>query len=137
MDAAEIGSVKVIEVLTRNGADVNIEDKEHHAAVSYCLDFISKDEPKFFNASLELINHKANPNYAGKFTNRTLLHYAAAQGNLELVKQLIEENQAFLKPIDDEGKTPLDYAIENEKEEVRTYLEQAIPGGSGCNCIIL
>jgi len=112
-------------------------DKEHHAAVSYCLDFISKDEPKFFESSLCLINHGANPNYAGKFTNRTLLHYVSAQGNLDLVKQLIEDYQAYSKPIDDEGKTPLDYAMENGKQDVIAYLEQAIPGNGGCGCIIL
>ena len=133
MDAAEIGSVEVINVLVQNQAKVNMEDKEHHAAVSYCLDFISKDEPKFFNSALALINHGANPNYAGKFTNRTLLHYAAAAGQTELVKQLIEENNAYPQPVDDEGKTPLDYALENEKEDCRLYLEQAMPGGTGCS----
>ena len=137
MDAAEIGSVKVINVLVKNSSKVNEEDKEHHAAISYCLDFISKDEQKFFDSALALINHGANPNYAGKFTNRTLLHYAAAAGNLDLVKQLIEENQAYANPIDDDGKTPVDYAIENDKEEVRAYLEQAMPNSSGCSCTIL
>eukprot|EP01083_Nonionella_stella_P009287 26833_1 len=137
MDAAEIGSVDVVNVLVANNADLNIEDKEHHSAVSYCLDFISRDEPRFFEASLTLINKGANPNYAGKFTNRTLLHYVAAKGDLELVKQLIEDRQAYIKPIDDDHKTPLDYAIENQQQEVVSYLEQAIPGNSGCGCIIL
>ncbi len=45
--------------------------------------------------------------------------------------------QAYIKPIDDEGKTPLDYAIDNQQQEVIAYLEQAIPGNNGCGCIIL
>jgi len=137
MDAAEIGSIKVIDILVQNNADVNAEDREHHTALSYCIDFVSKKEPKFFDSAVRLVNHRANPNYAGKFTNRTLLHYAAAQGNLELVKQLIEDNQAYIKPIDDEGKTPLIYAKENDKQDVVAYLEQAIPGNGGCGCTIL
>eukprot|EP01083_Nonionella_stella_P014232 40021_1 len=138
MDAAEIGSVEVIQVLVRFNADLHIEDKEHHSAVSYCLDFISAEEPKFFEASLSLIQNGANPNYAGKFTSRTLLHYASAQGNLELVKELIEDKQAYITPLDDENKTPLDYAMDNNRQDVVDYLQQAIPGPSGlCSCNIL
>ena len=47
------------------------------------------------------------------------------------------KNLYVQNPIDDEGKTPVDYAVENNKEEVRAYLEQAMPGSSGCSCTIL
>merc|ERR1712045_887090 len=94
MDAAEIGSIKVIDVLVENGAEVNAEDREHHTALSYCIDFVSKKEPKFFDSAVRLVQHGANPIYAGKFANRTILHCAAAQGNLELVQQLVEINKA-------------------------------------------
>jgi len=137
MDAAEIGSIKVIEVLIQNHADVNIQDNEHHSALSYCLDFISKDEPKFFQCSVALVQHGTNANHAGKFTNRTLLHYAAAQGNLDLVKQLVEENGASVRVMDEQQKTPLQYAIDNEKDDVTEYLQSVAVPASGCNCSIL
>mmetsp|Transcript_39087 Transcript_39087/g.62418 ORF Transcript_39087/g.62418 Transcript_39087/m.62418 type:complete len:272 (-) Transcript_39087:595-1410(-) len=136
MDAAEIGSMKVIKVLLENGGDVIIEDKEHSTALSYSLDFISKDEPKFFECSVFLVEQGTHPNYAGKFTHRTLLHYAAAQGNLELVKQLIEVHGAALKPIDEQGKLPLDYAMDYNKQDVVEYL-QSVPDGSGCGCVVM
>lgn len=138
MDAAEIGSIKVIDVLVANSADVNAEDREHHTALSYCIDFVSKKEPKFFDSAVRLVvNHGANPNYAGKFANRTLLHCAAAQGNLELVQQLVEQNKAALRVYDNEGKTPIKYAMEHKHQDVYDYLQQRLDlDASGC-CTIL
>eukprot|EP01084_Bolivina_argentea_P140476 246935_1 len=126
MDAAEIGSIRVIDVLLENNADINIEDREHHTALSYCIDFVSKKEPKFFDCAVRLVNQGANPNYAGKFANRTLLHCAAAQGNLELVQQLVEVNKAALRVYDNEGKTPIKYAIDNKHQDVYDYLQQRL-----------
>eukprot|EP00484_Ammonia_sp_Unknown_P021903 CAMPEP_0197032578 /NCGR_PEP_ID=MMETSP1384-20130603/11226_1 /TAXON_ID=29189 /ORGANISM="Ammonia sp." /LENGTH=272 /DNA_ID=CAMNT_0042462263 /DNA_START=198 /DNA_END=1016 /DNA_ORIENTATION=+ len=140
MDAAEIGSIKVIDVLVANQADVNAEDREHHTALSYCIDFVSKKETKFFDCAVRLVvNHGANPNYPGKFANRTLLHCAAAQGNLELVQQLVEKNGATIKMYDNEGKTPIKYAMEHKHQEVYEYLQEvATRGPDGCcDCIIL
>eukprot|EP01084_Bolivina_argentea_P017254 32228_1 len=137
MDAAEIGSIKVIDVLVENNAEINAEDREHHTALSYCIDFVSKKEPKFFDSAVSLVNHGANPNYAGKFANRTLLHCAAAQGNLQLVQQLVEVNRASIRVYDNEGKTPIKYAMENKHNDVYDYLvEQLDAGTPGC-CTIL
>lgn len=136
MDAAEIGSIEVIDVLVTYHAEVNAEDREHHTALSYCIDFVSKKEPKFFNSACQLVDHGANPNYAGKFANRTLLHCAAAQGNLELVKKLVETHKASVRVYDNEGKSPLTYAHEHNNAEVQSYLEAAVVEPGGC-CIIL
>jgi len=89
MDAAEIGNSAVIQVLVDNKADVNSEDKERHTALSYCIDFINNKEKKFFDAAMLLVKSGANPNYSGKFANRTILHCAAAQGDMASVKQLL------------------------------------------------
>jgi ankyrin repeat protein len=136
MDAAEIGSVRCIDVLIKYNANVNEVDKEGHTALSYCLDFINKKEPKFFEAACRLVEKGAEPNYAGKFGNRTLLHIAAAQGNLKLVKQLIETNHAMINCFDNEGKTPLRYAEDNKHQDVITYLQQQHANQSS-GCIIL
>mmetsp|Transcript_50500 Transcript_50500/g.61923 ORF Transcript_50500/g.61923 Transcript_50500/m.61923 type:complete len:270 (-) Transcript_50500:313-1122(-) len=136
MDAAEIGSSAVINVLINNDAEVNAEDKEHHSALSYCIDFISRKEPKFFQAAITLINHDANPNYAGKFANRMILHCAAAQGRLELVKQLVNDHQALIRVYDNENKTPIDYARENKHKEVEEFLNAKLAEIDTC-CVIL
>lgn len=138
MDAAEIGSIKVIDVLVDNGAEVNAEDRENHTALSYCIDFVSKKEPKFFEAAVVLVTkYRANPNYPGKFANRTLLHCAAAQGKLELVKQLVEVNKAALRVYDNEGKTPLTYATEHKHIEVQRYIQQRHDLDTASCCIIM
>eukprot|EP00485_Elphidium_margaritaceum_P009900 CAMPEP_0202686664 /NCGR_PEP_ID=MMETSP1385-20130828/2415_1 /ASSEMBLY_ACC=CAM_ASM_000861 /TAXON_ID=933848 /ORGANISM="Elphidium margaritaceum" /LENGTH=277 /DNA_ID=CAMNT_0049341285 /DNA_START=74 /DNA_END=907 /DNA_ORIENTATION=+ len=137
MDAAEIGSIQVIDVLVKNNADLHAQDREHHTALSYCIDFVSKKEPKYFDAAVCLVNHGANPNYAGKFANRTVLHCAAAQGNLELVHQLVEVNRASLRVYDNEGKTPLKYAMENKHNDVVDYLTQRLETSEKPCCTIL
>merc|ERR1719229_30163 len=137
MDAAEIGSIEVIDILVANHAEVNAEDREHHTALSYCIDFVSKKEPKFFDSAVALVNHGANPNYAGKFANRTLLHCAAAQGNLELVQQLVEVNKAALRVYDNEGKTPIKYAMEHKHQDVYDYLQQRLDLDNTSCCVIL
>ena len=124
MDAAEIGSIKVIDALVTNYADVNAEDREHHTALSYCVDFISKKESKFLDSAVQLLQYGANPNYGGKFTNRTLLHYAAARGHLELVQQLTEIYHATIKVFDIKQKTPLKYAMEHKHQDIYIYLQQ-------------
>jgi len=136
MDAAEIGSVRVIDVLIKHNADVNAMDKEQHTALSYCLDFITKKEPKFFEAACCLVEKGADANSPGKFGNRTLLHVAAAQGNLKLVKQLIEQHSANANCYDNEGKTPIKYAEENKHQDIVAYLQQHQANqSSGCTLL--
>jgi len=138
MDAAEIGSVEVIQVLTENKANLDGEDKEGHTAVSYALDFISKDEDRFLEAAQVLIEKGANPDYAGKFSNRTLLHYVAAQGELHFVKKLVEEYNANPLQKDDLGRIPLDLARENKQAEVVTYLQSIMPQTAKlCQCLMM
>jgi len=137
MDAAEIGSVNVITVLSENKANLDEEDKEGHTAVSYALDFISKDADKFFDAAHCLIEKGANPDYAGKFTNRTLLHYCAAQGELEFTKKLVEQYNANPLQVDDGGKLPIDYARENQHDDVVEYFKSRMPDQQSCQCSIM
>ena len=138
MDAAEIGSVDVITVLSENKANLDEEDKQGHTAVSYALDFISKDEERFLEAAQCLIEKGANPDAAGKFSNRTLLHYVASQGELHFVKKLIEEYNANPLQKDDSGRTPLDLARENKHEDVINYLQSTMTNQVKlCQCQIM
>jgi len=138
MDAAEIGSVGVINVLSEYKANLDEEDREGHTAVSYALDFVNQEEDKFLEAAQCLIEKGANPDVPGKFTNRTLLHCVAAQGELDIVKKLVEKYNANPLQEDDSGKCPLDYARENKQNEVVDYLSSIMTKSpSACTCHIM
>ena len=51
----------------------------------------------------------------------TALHYCAGYGFAELVEPLIDRGAAINAP-DDEGKTPLEVAIESAQQEVADLL---------------
>jgi len=138
MDAAEIGSVAVIEVLSKNNANLNEQDREGHTAVSYALDFVNQEEEKFLNAAQCLIEKGANPDFPGKLTNRTLLHCVAAQGEMDIVKKLVEQYNANPMQRDDTGRYPVDYAKENKHEEVAEYLTMIMTKfNASCHCHIM
>lgn len=54
-----------------------------------------------------------------------LIHKAAYDGKLELVKQLLEGDSAWLNITDQQGKTPLDHAINGRHTSVYSTLIQA------------
>jgi len=140
MDAAEVGCIEALKVLLESGADVHLRDKNHHPAMAYCLDFVSPTDHKFYNVTLSLVQQGADCNIHGKFTRKTLLHHVAERGDLEFVRRLVEDDKVLPTPIDDKGKTPLDYAIESKMPgctEVSNYLEKAATESGSCECIIL
>jgi len=138
MDAAEIGSVGVIKVLSENKANLDEQDREGQTAVSYTLDFIHQEENKYLEAAQCLIERGANPNFPGKFTNRTLLHYMAANGELDVVKKLIEEHNADPLQPDAAGRFPLDYASEKQHLEVVDYINSVTAETQdSCQCAIM
>jgi len=138
MDAAEIGSVGVINVLSEYKANLDEEDREGHTAVSYALDFVNQEEDRFLEAAQCLIEKGANPNFPGKFTNRTLLHYMAANGNLDVVKKLIEEHNANPFQTDATGRMPVDLASEHDHLEVVDYIKSVTAKTQNpCQCAIM
>lgn len=136
MDAAEIGNVDVVTVLIQNEADVNREDSEHHTALSYCIEFINFNEPKFMQTAWKLVESGADPNYRGKFASRTILHCVAAQGNMDRCKALVEQYGMIVRLTDSDGKTAIDYARENGHNEIVEYLT-AKNAEQTRNCVIL
>jgi len=138
MDAAEIGSVGVINVLSEYKANLDEEDREGHTAVSYALDFVNQEEDRFLEAAQCLIEKGANPNVPGKFTNRTLLHYMAANGNLDVVKKLIEEHNANPFQTDATGRMPVDLASEHDHLEVVDYIKSVTAKTQNpCQCAMM
>ncbi|ETO12552.1 ankyrin repeat protein [Reticulomyxa filosa] len=124
MDAAEVGCLEAVKILLKHHANIDAVDNEGFNALSYCIDFVSKKDQKFYDTAKHLVQNDANVNSEGKFARRTILHCAAAQGDKEFVYDLIENKRAKVKVKDNEGKTPVDYAKQTNNLELAQYLEQ-------------
>ncbi len=143
IEAANIGSLEIIKLLIDNDADPNMEDKEHHCALSYCLDFIDGEESKYMECAIYLIENGANPNYHGKYTQKSILHCAAIYENTEFIKQLFEEycfSTYFLRNARDcEEETVMYYAMQYGNDDIFMYLKNksiTVPRIE-CPCTIL
>ena len=67
--------------------------------------------------------HKLDVNYRfDEWSNRTLLHVAAAKGYLDVVNSLVEEFQADVNIEDDLGEVPRHAACNFERIYVMQYL---------------
>jgi len=135
MDAAEIGNEKIVKYLIEKEADPNLKDKEGHSALSYCLDFIKPSKPEFEKCAILLIESGADPNSVGKFSNITLLHYAANTGNLDLCTKLVEEYHVTILTYDGDGKTPIILAEQAHHDDIATYLLQNIQQRKTCSIL--
>jgi len=138
MDAAEVGCLEAVKVLLNHHANIDAKDSEGFDALSYCIDFVSKKDPRFYETAKYLVQNGADVNSVGKFAKRTILHCAAAQGDKELVHNLVDDKNVKIRVRDNENKTPMDYAIQTDNTELAEYLElNASRENGGCNCTIL
>ena len=97
---------------------INYQDKQ---GKSLLMMIASKDEHKrIMKFALEQLF--ANPNLQDR-KGRTALHYAAASGNLMMVKLLLQHD-AKLDVQDYEGKTPLYFAADGNDVEIANLLLQ-------------
>ncbi|KAK6334146.1 Palmitoyltransferase zdhhc13 [Orbilia brochopaga] len=102
--AATVNDEFIVELLIENGAnvgavDINSRTPLHYAALCSCSE-----------AARSLIKHEAPVNAAESLERNTALHYAADDGNLVLVKFLVE-NGATVDATNNTGGTPLMYAV--------------------------
>ena len=75
-----------------------------------------------------LVRKGANPNYAGRHNDGlVLLHYIAAIGDIDDVRELVEEYDAHVRVYDEDGKTPFVYAMESKHDDVMEYLRKRDP----------
>lgn len=135
MDAAETGNTSIVKLLLSHNADVDMEDKEQRTALSYALDFVEKKDKKWYNVcKILVLEHNADCTKKGRSTDRTLLHCAAAIGDFDLVKKLVEEKNVNILEYDTSQFTPIMYANKAGYNNIGEYLTQK--ANSGC-CIIL
>ena len=115
-----IGSTEIPMLLMDHGIEVNIQGlygctELHHAARNkVCRDFVEA-----------LLERGLDAN-ARDHSLQTSLHCAASNGDVDILKTLVEEGHAVLNPIDQWGNTPLDCARMMDKYDAIEYLEQKI-----------
>lgn len=90
------------------------------------FDYLLRDIENTDKPSASLMKALAKQNLlvsrVGGARNRTLLHHAAAHGKLETVKYLCLRCRADLNATDQDGHTPLDYALASNAVGVADYL---------------
>ncbi|MGM0600587.1 MAG: ankyrin repeat domain-containing protein [Candidatus Rifleibacteriota bacterium] len=149
--AAKFGKPEVAKALLELGADPNKNDKSSISGKSplyYAIGFKNLDiaemlikegahvyerndagnlfilatRLKLYDLAKKLFSmHKFNLNEKGKSAEYTALHAAAADGNFEFVKFLVE-NGANANIYGENNKTPLHFAAENNHYEVAKFL---------------
>jgi len=135
MDAAENGNKEIMTLLIKNKADINGEDKQHRTPLSYCLDFVRKDDNKYFDIAHELVfQYHCDATKKGRSTNRTFLHCAAARGDLDTCKKLVEELGVGIGELDNMGYTAINYAKKSGHVAIAEYLQTQSTGGC-CNIL--
>jgi ankyrin repeat protein len=115
--AAWEGNEEIARVLLDAGADVN-GVKDQSSPLSWAV-----GTPNLKLVKL-LIDRGADVNRRDGLDKETPLHYAASYGNVELARMLLKA-KANPNAKDFRGKTPVDWAKENNHQDVVKLLESA------------
>jgi ankyrin repeat protein len=119
--AAQAGSAPVMKALLEAGANPNLRALAGPKPDDIGLPpLVAAVSSSLGGAAQDLISRGADVN-AADGTGMTSLHWAAVEGNLELVRLLVEKG-AKVDVRDREKKTPLEKAIARDKQEVVEYL---------------
>jgi len=135
--AASSGNAKVVELLIANSADVNAIDIFGLTAIYYALEnkhdnvvkILSQPEidkcddmfiPQQYNEEILSI-----PTFLRKYSAMYPLHYAAITGN-KVNAELLIDTGTSVTALDNNGYSPLGYAINNKHDEVSTMLRNAM-----------
>jgi len=114
--AAFAGNVPNAKLLLDRGADMRLRAKTKFRNSPFLVAMLTR-EPEmvklFLDRGADVLERQAEGD--------TALHEAAASGDFPLVKLLVEHG-SDLGAKDDDGKTPLDYAVEKKHAEVAEFL---------------
>ena len=117
----------IVHYLIKQNINVNCEGKVEgkngfivHTPLSYAAANNLKHSFKI------LLENGANPNYKTYPNEDTILHIAVRNGNLDIVKELINFNDIKLEEKNKEGKTPRDIALNNSQNEIYKILTEKI-----------
>lgn len=113
-DRKENTLLKMLEILVKNGADVNMLDKQGSAPLHYALETWLLPPERVLNIEKFLIDHGADVNLQNADGNTPL--HIAVEWNYQLAELLLE-NGANVNIINKMGMTPLDIVINRENYE--------------------
>lgn len=102
-------NLRAVEVLVSHGADVNISNDDDLLPIQY----VAGECPKIKKYLEE------NGSYSYGIPE---IHLAAADGDLNKMEQILNENPEKLDLLDGEGRSPLFEAVSNNKVEMVKYL---------------
>ena len=110
------GHLEIVKLLITKGSDVNILDATNRTALMF-----ASTGP--FNSTVELLlDAGSNPNIADNVEQWTAVMFAAAEGQLEVVKTLVA-NGADLSMLDQDGESAYDFALLKGHTEVAEYIK--------------
>lgn len=117
--AAKMGSIAILKLLEKQGADLKALDKEGHTALDLSLRAGTKEASEFLRSKdvPEVVKKTSKNEEKLKPSPETLpLHFAAAKGNTANLKELLEKQPELIDAEDSQGCTPLFYAMESHLE---------------------
>lgn len=108
---------KVIQILTENNfIDINEKDSEGRTSLIYAL---SQD---YKGIATILIESGADVNIVDKLNKMSALHYAIMHNDLDMIKMIIIKTNVNFLIKDEQGRTPLHYAIFLGNWDIALYL---------------
>ncbi len=112
------GNKAIIELLKQNGANDEIKDNDGLTCIHYAC---CGNQIQMLREFLDnQIISNGDVNILDKY-NRTFLHFAASGGFNSMVDLILDRN-FNINAIDEDGRTPLNYAIYHKREDVAKNL---------------
>jgi hypothetical protein len=112
--------LEMVQVLLGYGVDVNAQTDFGYTPLNHYATIGRSDDPRVARL---LLDHGADPNIWSEYSNTSPLHGASLKGRIELARLLLEHG-ASVEARDWKGKTPLDVALgENRDEMIKLLLE--------------
>lgn len=109
--------------LTGHSSKINPRRKQNEMMASKVMELIRSASHGDLDEIYRLVAEGVSPEIAD-YDGRTPLHLAACEGQVDVIRYLIDKN-IELSPIDRWGNTPLDDAIKFKNKEIASLLEQA------------
>jgi ankyrin repeat protein len=107
--AVNRNKVEVVDFLLKNGADASVADSKGNTLAYYLLNTWNEEDPSEFDAKLSLLIDSGVPMTTSQHDKNTLLHLAAKENDLALVKR-ITEFEIPINTTNAEGYTALQIA---------------------------
>jgi ankyrin repeat protein len=122
--ASFFGHAAAVELLVRGGADLQAVSRHAQIQVTPLHSAVADEGAADARTVQVLLEHGASPNAGAELLGGTPLHSAAANGDVELVRLLLE-HAADPQTRRQDGKTPLDLARKAGHDEVAGLLARA------------